>query len=52
LQDGCGYLTAFYIQSRCPMEWPVATTKDKAHLALEAASGIRDVVRSRLVNGK
>jgi HEPN domain-containing protein len=48
LQDSCGYLTAFYIQSRYPMEWPVATTKDKAHRALKAASSIRDVVRSRL----
>jgi HEPN domain-containing protein len=52
LQDSCGYLTAFYIQSRYPMDWPVATTKDKAHRALEAASVIRNVVRSRLIEFK
>lgn len=49
LQDSCGYLTAFYIQSRYPMDWPAATTRDKAHRAQEAASAIRDVVRSRLI---
>jgi hypothetical protein len=28
------------------MDWPVATTKDKAHRALEAASAIRGVVQT------
>ena len=50
LQNSCGYLSAFYIQSRYPMDWPVATTKDKALRALEAALNIRDFVRSRLIH--
>lgn len=49
LRDPCGYLSAFYIQSRYPMDWPVATTKENAQRAREAASVIREVVRSRLV---
>jgi HEPN domain-containing protein len=48
LKNSCGYLTAFYIRSRYPMEWPQATTKDKAQRALEAASKIRNLIRSRL----
>lgn len=48
LKSNCGYLNAFYIHSRYPMDWPVPTTRDKAQRALDAAEQIRALVRSRL----
>jgi HEPN domain-containing protein len=48
LKPSCDYLTAFYIHSRYPMDWPVETTKDKAQRALQAAEQVRNVVRSLL----
>jgi HEPN domain-containing protein len=50
LKNNCGYLTAFYIQARYPIELSEETTKDKAQRAMEAASDIRDLVRSRLIH--
>jgi hypothetical protein len=32
------------------MDWPEATTKDKALRALDVAAAIRDVVRFRLIS--
>ena len=48
LKADCGYLTAFYIHTRYPMDWPVQTTKDKAQRAQDAAARIRELVHSRL----
>jgi HEPN domain-containing protein len=48
LKNECGYLTAFYIHTRYPMDWPVGTTKDKAQCAQDAAARVRKLVHSRL----
>lgn len=48
LKDECAYLTAFYIHTRYPMDWPIATTKDKARQAQSAAGRVREIVRFRL----
>jgi len=48
LKADCGYLAAFYIHTRYPMDWPVETTKDKAQRAQDSAARIRELVCSRL----
>ena len=48
LKTDCGYLAAFYIHTRYPMDWPVETTRDKAQRAQDAAARIREIVRSSL----
>jgi HEPN domain-containing protein len=48
LRDECAYLTAFYIQTRYPMDWPAPTNREKARQARSAAARVRDIVRSKL----
>jgi len=48
LREDCEYLTTFYVDTRYPVHWPTNFSHRETRKALESASRIRSLVRSKL----
>ncbi|MGB2929452.1 MAG: HEPN domain-containing protein [Desulfobacterales bacterium] len=48
LEDDCEYLTTFYIETRYPVHWPTAFTKEEAEKAHRSANNIREFIKKKL----
>ena len=48
LIDECEYLTAFYIETRYPVHWPVHLTRQQTEKAYNAAKNIRSFTKQKL----
>ena len=48
LEDDCEYLATFYIETRYPVHWPAAFSKDEAERAYRSANNIREIIKKKL----
>ena len=50
VSNECGFLNAFYIETRYPVNWPTNYTKETAMKAMEAADKIAKTIKALLKN--
>ena len=48
LREECEYLTAFYVDTRCPVHWPTNYSLQESRKALQATRRIKAFVKGRM----